>query len=121
MRTLVLHIGDHKTGSTSIQHAFVRQQVLIDGIAPFYGVPLNHNHLLPPFKAVLAEPQGQKAQKQLSKLAERMAGAALRDLGLSSKRPSSRGVKIAAACAGRHRTDGRRSGAKSLQRSRRIA
>lgn len=88
MRTLVLHIGDHKTGSTTIQHAFARGQVLIDGAAPFYGAALNHNHLVPLFKAILAEPQGpkgQKAHRQLSKLTEGMASAASRDCVISAE------------------------------------
>lgn len=75
-RTLILHIGDHKTGSTSIQYALARGDVLVDGRAPHYGVKVNHNHLPKHFRAILSSPQddkGQEADKILSALAEKIA------------------------------------------------
>ena len=44
-RTLIIHIGDHKTGSTTIQHALAQGRVRLNGEAPFYGAALNHNDL----------------------------------------------------------------------------
>ncbi|SFC73066.1 hypothetical protein [Tropicimonas isoalkanivorans] len=75
-KTLIVHVGDHKTGSTTIQHAFAKKQVLIGGECPVYTSPLNHNYLPGLFRAVLDtpnSPDGKKAHQRLSQLAEKLA------------------------------------------------
>lgn len=54
-RTLIIHIGHHKTGSTSVQHALALEKVKINGIAPFYGAALTHNHLVRHGKEIVKE------------------------------------------------------------------
>lgn len=44
-KTLIFHIGDHKTGSTTIQYAFARGQVTLNGARLFYPAALNHSYL----------------------------------------------------------------------------
>lgn len=44
-RMLLIHIGDHKTGSTTIQNAFAKKCVTIAGKTPCYPNRLNHNFL----------------------------------------------------------------------------
>lgn len=44
-KTLIFHIGDHKTGSTSIQTAFAKGQVKLQGHRIFYPPKLNNNGL----------------------------------------------------------------------------
>lgn len=52
-KTLVLHIGDHKTGSTTLQDMFATGQLtLADGKLLYPGY-LNHNYLLGQFRAEL--------------------------------------------------------------------
>lgn len=50
-KTLILHIGDHKTGSTTLQNAFATKKVFLEGAQIFYPAILNHNYLLGAFKA----------------------------------------------------------------------
>lgn len=50
-KTLILHIGDHKTGSTTLQNAFATKKVFLEGAKVFYPTNLNHNYLLGAFKA----------------------------------------------------------------------
>lgn len=75
-RTLILHIGDYKTGSTSIQYALARGDVLVDGHPPHYGAKINHNHLPQHFRALKKETSSEKrhrAEKILSELAHSIA------------------------------------------------
>lgn len=44
-KTLVFHIGDHKTGSTAIQSAFAQAQVSLGDRSVFYPAKLAHNYL----------------------------------------------------------------------------
>ncbi len=44
-KTLVFHIGDRKTGSTSIQMAFAQNRIELKGSAVFYPTQLSHNWL----------------------------------------------------------------------------
>lgn len=44
-KTLIFHIGDHKTGSTSIQTAFASGQIRVKGQEPFFPAKLSHNWL----------------------------------------------------------------------------
>ena len=44
-KTLIFHIGDHKTGSTSIQLAFAQKRVTLDGHSLFYPARLASNVL----------------------------------------------------------------------------
>ncbi|MBQ4824441.1 hypothetical protein J4729_07735 [Leisingera sp. HS039] len=44
-KTLIFHIGDHKTGSTSVQLAFAKGQVALDGHSVFYPARLASNTL----------------------------------------------------------------------------
>jgi len=50
-KTLVFHIGDHKTGSTAIQSAFAQRQVTLKGLSVFYPAKLAHNYLRQHFQA----------------------------------------------------------------------
>lgn len=44
-KTLVIHIGGHKTGSTAIQEAFAAGQVQLAGVSIQYPARLDHNYL----------------------------------------------------------------------------
>lgn len=44
-KTLVFHIGDHKTGSTAIQSTFAQAQVSLSDRSVFYPARLAHNYL----------------------------------------------------------------------------
>ncbi|MEY8830984.1 hypothetical protein AB9K34_21645 [Sedimentitalea sp. XS_ASV28] len=44
-KTLIFHIGDHKTGSTSIQYAFAKRQVELQGYSVFYPARIASNAL----------------------------------------------------------------------------
>ncbi len=57
-KTLVLHIGDHKTGSTTLQNAFATGQVQFRDTTVLYPARLNHNYLLGHFRT---EVQGKPA------------------------------------------------------------
>ncbi len=73
-RTLIIHIGDHKTGSTTIQHALALGHIRIDGASPFYGVPLDHNHFPALGRAILDGSERAGAGHQVfAALAEAMA------------------------------------------------
>ena len=50
-RILVMHIGDHKTGSTSVQEAFAGNAVRFAGAKVHYPTELNHSYLLKHFAA----------------------------------------------------------------------
>lgn len=49
---LIFHIGDTKTGSTSIQDTLATKGLRIEGQFPFYSSPLAHNHLVPYFRTL---------------------------------------------------------------------
>lgn len=53
-KTLILHIGDHKTGSTTLQNAFATGQVFLGDARILYPTNLNHNYLLGAFRAEAA-------------------------------------------------------------------
>ncbi len=44
---LVIHLGDHKTGTTALQGALTAGAIRIDGAAPFYQGPHHHRLALP--------------------------------------------------------------------------
>jgi hypothetical protein len=44
-KTLVIHIGGHKTGSTTIQESFAAGQVRLEGAQVLYPARLDHNYL----------------------------------------------------------------------------
>jgi len=72
-KTLIFHIGDHKTGTTSIQYAFARKLVTLEGEKVFYPARLAHNHLLGAAKALEGRgPARRKAVQQFEKLAARI-------------------------------------------------
>jgi len=80
-KVLVFHIGDHKTGTTAIQYAFLRGDVRIGGAPVFYPCAkgrFNHN-LLPGRVRALSRPKGKgtarKAHNSVGKLAARIARA----------------------------------------------
>ncbi len=77
-KTLVIHIGDHKTGSTSIQYAFARAQVTLPGASVFYRGKMNHSFLRAHCEA-FARPgpsdERKQAIKALRKLARRIDAA----------------------------------------------
>ena len=51
-KTLILHIGDYKTGSTSIQNAFASGRVQLTDSDVHYPAKLNHNFLKNSFQAM---------------------------------------------------------------------
>ncbi len=69
-RTLIVHIGDHKTGSTAIQYALARQRIRIAGVPPLYTASLSHNGLPVVFRALLAEPKSPAAERGRRVIAE---------------------------------------------------
>lgn len=46
-RRLIIHIGDHKTGTTSIQNTFAAGRVRLDGHSLLYPAAMAHNYLRP--------------------------------------------------------------------------
>lgn len=50
-KTLIVHIGDRKTGSTAIQTAIAKQQVALEAGSIFYPARLSHNWFKPHFRA----------------------------------------------------------------------
>ena len=71
---LVFHIGDHKTGSTSIQYAFAKKSISFESQPVFYPGGVGHNHLR---KQCTHYAKGKPAQRAksaalFSKLAERI-------------------------------------------------
>lgn len=77
-KTLIFHIGDRKTGSTSIQLAFARQQVSLSGRSVFYPARLTNNELFKLCRAY-ADPEHPKAQAEacgeLRKIAAKVRAA----------------------------------------------
>lgn len=58
----MFHVGDPKTGSTSIQDALATGSIAVDGARPFYNARLAHNFLLRPLKILTgAETGGDRA------------------------------------------------------------
>ena len=72
-KTLIFHIGDHKTGSTSIQAAFARNKVTLKNRTIFYPAKLAHNYLKESFKAY-SRPQRKAAHKKAIATFENLAG-----------------------------------------------
>lgn len=48
---LIFHIGDHKTGTTSLQNALAAGLIRTEGAALRYPAPLNHNYLMGQIRA----------------------------------------------------------------------
>lgn len=74
-KTLVFHIGDHKTGSTSIQQAFARGAVTTQGRKVFYPAKMGHNYLREPARVIFSDTPPKKreaAEETFRKLAERI-------------------------------------------------
>jgi len=77
-KTLIFHIGDHKTGSTSIQLAFAKQLVKLQGHSVFYPAKLANNELRDQclaYGAAKTPKDQEKAALPLRKLANRVAKA----------------------------------------------
>lgn len=87
-KTLVFHIGDPKTGTTSLQSAFARGQVEIAGAVPFYSARVDHNYL--------AARQFQIFARARNAAEKRAAGQRLEELAASIARTAS-GVSIISA------------------------
>lgn len=71
-KTLVFHIGDHKTGTTTIQNALAAGCVTIEGAELLYPAPLNHNYLMGQIRAFekgTEPPEPRKNQFSLPDLA----------------------------------------------------
>ncbi len=68
---LVVHIGDHKTGSTSIQYAFAKGQVAIDGAPIAYPTDLNHSYLRKHLAAWESD-KAEEAERAFRRLARRI-------------------------------------------------
>lgn len=74
-RKLLFHIGDHKTGTTSIQNAFARQDVTLDAGRILYPARMSHNYLPNHFEAYIDEARvipGSPGRPGLGKIAERL-------------------------------------------------
>jgi hypothetical protein len=72
-KTLVIHIGDHKTGTTTIQNALAAGCVEIKDATLFYPAVLNHNYLMGHIRAFekgTEPPEPRKNQFSLPDLAE---------------------------------------------------
>jgi len=97
---LVVHIGDHKTGSTSIQYAFAKGQILLDDTPVCYPTDLNHTYLrkhLPP-QAQPVDPQ--TSQKVIHRLARK-----IRESGASASLISAEALESANPVALREMLD----------------
>lgn len=77
-KTLVFHIGDHKTGSTSIQTAFAQGRVTLEGRSVFYSARVSHNSLKQHCKAYARpkpSPARNRAINKFRQLASRIRQA----------------------------------------------
>jgi len=75
-KTLILHIGDHKTGSTSIQNAFAAGRVSLQGREVLYPGNLDHNYLNRHVQAAARDktpPKNQPGMPNLVQIVEQMA------------------------------------------------
>ncbi|OED47226.1 hypothetical protein AB838_16530 [Rhodobacteraceae bacterium (ex Bugula neritina AB1)] len=73
LKTLVFHIGDHKTGTTTIQNALAAGGVRLTEAELLYPAPLNHNYLMGHIRAFekgTEPPETKKGQYPLPELAE---------------------------------------------------
>lgn len=81
MKRLIFHIGDPKTGSTSIQNTFATRSVRFPSDKVYYPLgknELNHNHLLQKINKVIKQrnsKQGQEAARYLDNLASKIASS----------------------------------------------
>ncbi len=65
-KTLIVHIGAHKTGSTTIQEAFASDQVAVKGAEILYPARLDHNYLRADFIThETGEPLPKRGPRQL--------------------------------------------------------
>ena len=85
-KTLILHIGDHKTGSTTIQYAFAAKRVKLAGRQVQYPGTLSHNNLRGKL-VLLSKPEDtrKEATDKLSRMAERFANSKADTLLLSAE------------------------------------
>ena len=77
-KTLVLHVGDHKTGSTSIQLAFAQNLVKLEGKTVFYPAPIASNVLADHcarFAEAKTAAEKEKASVPFRKLADKIRSA----------------------------------------------
>lgn len=77
-KTLIFHIGDHKTGSTSIQLAFAKRLVSLQGRSVFYPAKMANNKLKDrcmAFGAAQTAQARREASRPLKSLAARVAGS----------------------------------------------
>lgn len=72
VKTLVVHIGDHKTGSTSIQNAFAAGRVRTGAVRLAYPGVLNHNYL----PASIAQAYGAGRPRQAETARQRLQALA---------------------------------------------
>lgn len=71
-KVLIFHIGDHKTGSTSIQLAFAQRQVALANGSIFYPARISNNFLAKHCKAY-ANPDRPKAKAEAEEVFRRKA------------------------------------------------
>ncbi|MAY86036.1 MAG: hypothetical protein CML02_04860 [Pseudooceanicola sp.] len=77
-KTLIFHIGDHKTGSTSIQYAFAQKQVRLEGASVFYPAKITMNMLRRHFDAAedgSSPKAAARAEKAFADLGTRLKAA----------------------------------------------
>ena len=69
---LVIHLGDRKSGSTSIQHALAGKTLVCDTVSLLYPTKINHTPLA---KFLTTKSQFQFCEKRFGLLAKRLATA----------------------------------------------
>lgn len=76
-KTLVLHIGDPKTGSTAIQDALATNRISVNGQLPFYNSKLAHNVIVKHIRNYEGEKPESKEQAKtaLTKMANGIANS----------------------------------------------
>lgn len=94
---LIFHIGQHKTGSTSIQTAFAQKAIHVEGATILYPSRLNHNYMrrqIETFAKTGKMPPGIPMAPSLGRLAEDLPGSDADYLVLSAE--SMEGIDVAA-------------------------
>ena len=73
-KSLVFHVGDPKTGSSSIQGALVQGNIRVGGRAVFYPASFEHNDLVQHFEALYSGSGGisESSEQRIDALAERV-------------------------------------------------
>lgn len=77
-KVLIFHVGDHKTGTTSLQNALAAGLIRPAGVKLHYPAPLNHNYLIGQIRAHIEDrspPKLKDRQFSLAELADQVRAA----------------------------------------------